>query len=232
MKTTILKIGIFAVIFIVPIGWANAQEKYHLGVQGTPHVSWMVNADDRDNPNFESVGTILGSFGITGECDFTENTGIGIDVLYSLQGQRYKLSGTERIKKVDYVKIPVMIVYKYEITPEAMFIGKLGPQAGILANARLTDKDGNNIVSDQKSAYEDFEFSGVAMGGFGFKLDEKFFIDAMLRFDYGFTDAENKDYKANINDPTGNIEGVNITNRATTNNTTAGVTIGLKYQIK
>ena len=215
----------------MPIAWANAQESFHIGVQGTPHVSWMINQDDRDNAKFEPVGTFLGSFGISSEYDFNANTGIGVDVLYSLQGQRYKLSGTERIKRADYVKIPVMIVYKYELSPEAMLIGKIGPQAGILANAKLTDKDGNNIVSDHKNAYEDFELSGVAMGGIGLKLDDNFFIDAMLRFDYGFTDAENKEYRANINDPKGTTEGINLTNRAITNNTNAGVTIGLRYLI-
>jgi hypothetical protein len=51
------------------------------------------------------------------------------------------------------------------------------------------------------------------------------FLDASLRYDYGFTDAENKDYNRNINHPNGEI----VTSRALTSNSTGGVTIGVRY---
>lgn len=231
MKTMIFRAGIFA-ICMMPLAFVSAQQSFLVGVQGTPHMSWLMNQDDRDNASFKYLPTFTGSFGITSQFNFTPNTGIGLDALYSYQGQRYELSGIERFRMVEYVKIPLMLVYSYEVTPGVMLIGKIGPQAGMLVNARLLDKDGDRIVSDHKNAYEDFELSGVAVGGAGFKLSDNLFFDALLRFDYGFTDAEDKDYKPNVNNPTVSNEGKITTNRAVTNNSTAGVTIGIRYLVK
>lgn len=231
MKTTILKIGIMAICFM-PIAYANAQGGIHLGVQGTPHMSWLVNQDDMDNTSFKYLPTFTGSFGITSQFDFSPTAGIGIDAIYSFQGQRYEYMGFERTRLVEYVKVPVMLVYNYEVAPMVMLIGKIGPQAGFLANARLLDKDGNRIVSDQTFAYEDFELSGVLMGGAGFMLNDNLFLDAMIRLDYGFTDAENKDYAPNINNPVADNDPRRNADRDFTSNATSGITIGLRYLIK
>lgn len=231
MKTIILKVGILA-ICLMPIAYANAQGGIHLGVQGTPHMSWQVNRDDMDNTSFKYLPTFTGSFGITSQFDFSPTAGLGIDVIYSYQGQRYEYLGFERFKLVEYVKVPVMLVYNYEVAPKVVLIGKIGPQAGFLTNARLLDEDGDRIVSDQTFAYEDFELSGVLIGGVGFKLDDNLLLDAMVRLDYGFTDAENKDYGPNINNPVADNDPRRTADRDFTSNATSGITIGLRYVIR
>jgi hypothetical protein len=153
---------------------------------------------------------------------------LGLTVLYSFQGQRYKFDGVEQIKKLEYLKLPLMLIYYYEINPDWVFTGKISPQLDLLANAKLPDKDGNNIVSNQKNAYEDFDIAAVVSTGIGYKLNENLSLYVALRFDYGFADAENKDYKKNINHPNG---AVTIT-RALTSNATGGLTVGLRYLIK
>ena len=126
---------------------------------------------------------------------------------------------------------PLLFIYTYELNSNLNLIGKIGPQLGLLMKAELIDKDGNSIIKDHKPAYQDFDIGGVVNAGLGIKLNDKLSLDVLLRYDYGFTDAENKDYPNNINNPiTGSaINGNSMANRAITNNMTAGLTVGVKY---
>jgi len=214
-------------ILVLPID-ASAQEGFQLGIEGTPHLSWLINKDDQKNTLFEEVYNLNGALGISAQYGFTKSAGIGVNAIYSLQGQSYKYNGVEQVKRVEYIKIPLMFIYNYEMNSTWAFIGKIGPQIELLMNAKLTDKDGNTIVSDQKDAYANYDIAGVASAGFGVKLSDMITLDAALRYDYGFTDAENKDYKKNINHPNGAV----VTSRAMTYNSTAGITIGLRYLFK
>lgn len=228
----ILSVAMIATGMFLQNTKVNAQEGFQLGVEGTPQLSWLVNKDDMDNANYETLPTFNAAFGLNSAYGFNENFGIGLNALYSFQGQRYKFIGIERVRKVEYIKIPLMFIYTGNINTNMMFIGKIGPQLGLLTNAKLCDADGNVIVSDQKTAYESMDWGAVINTGVGFMLAESWYLDVMLRFDYAFTDAEDNDYKLNINNPisNGNGNGVIITSdRASTYNTTAGLTIGLRY---
>lgn len=228
MKKIAVTVALIATNMIVHPNGAKAQEGFQAGIEGTPQISGLINMDDIDNNKFEYLNTFNSSFGISAQYGFSPMMGVGFNVLYSYQGQRYKFEGVEQIRKTEYLKIPLQLIFYNDMGTDWMFIAKVGPQLGLLMNARLTDKDGNNIIADHKNAYEDFDFGGALSLGFGYKLTEMLSIDAALRGDYGFTDAENKDYKKNINHPNGAV----ITSRAITNNCTAGVTIGLRYLFK
>ena len=204
----------------------NAQEGMQIGIEATPHFSWLLNSDDRDNNNYENLGTLAGSFGVSGQYGFTDNHAVGLNVLYSFQGQRYKLNAAERYKAVEYLKIPLLYVYSFGLTDNVRFIGKIGPQLDLVTNARLMDADFNDIVSDQKDAYQDAGLDVVGSAGFGFMLNDNWSFDAAVRYDIGLTDAEDSGYGRNINDP---IRSVRASGRSMTNNSTLGVTLGLRY---
>ena len=232
MKKTVLMMGIVAATIITTTKSAKAQEGLKLGIEGTPQMSWQLNKDDDNNSSFQYGNTFNGSFGISSQYGFNETMGVGLNVLYSFQGQQFDLNGVTRIKKVEYLKIPVMFTYNYNFNSDISFTGKIGPQVGIAMNAKLTDSGGNSVVGDQRSAYADLDFSGMASAGIGFKLSDNLFLDASLRYDYSVTDAENKDYKQYINNPSVLItNGGGINNRAMAHNMTAGVTIGIRYLI-
>lgn len=220
----------FIAALLVSAG-AVAQSGLQVGVQGVPQMSWLMNSDDRDNGAFEYLPTINGAFGLTLQYGFTDNFGIGLDGLYSMQGQRYELDGIEYYKRIDYIKIPLMFTYSTSLSSSVMLLGKIGPQAGILIDAKLQDKDGDEVVSNQSAGYMDYDIGGVAMLGAGFNLSEVLILETSLRYDFGFTDAEDKDYHRSLNDPDAPTNGVNE-GRAVTNNMTAGVNIGLKYLIQ
>jgi len=223
-------------IFIGSYSNAFAQEGFHIGIQVSPQMSWLMNSDDANNILFGYKNTFNTAFGIVFQYGFTNNMGVGVNTMYSFQGQRYAFEGASYYRKVDYIKIPLLYVFNYEVYPGILFVGKVGPQIDILMNAKLADESGNDIVGNQSGAYENFDVGGTAYGGLAFKFTDAIYADLALRFDYAFTDAESKGYKYNINHPVpiNNNGGTTIRNpyRTITNNSTAGINIGIRYVFK
>ena len=169
---------------------ANAQQGFSVSVKTTPQFSFLQNKDDRDNSSIQQKATVNANFGIGAGYNFTPKLGVGMDVLYSLQGQRNEIDGIETNQKVNYVKIPVYFTYNGNPYKPVSFIGKIGPQLSVLTNSKLTDNNGNTLKSDTKDLYKDVTFGGMAAGGAQFKLDRRLFLTTMARFDYDFTNAE------------------------------------------
>lgn len=196
---------------------ANAQEGLSVGIRAIPQATWMLNSDQKDLPGYESKTTFGAAFGVGANYNFTKNMGVGLDVLYSMQGQKSELAGIENTIKTSYLKIPLMFTYNTGIDSnrKVAFIGKLGPQMGV----RLTSKDEMSGVEvpGTKDAYRNVNFGAVAGAGARFALAQNITLDAGVRFDYEFTDAKESAYK--IGD-------------AATNNMTLGVEVGLNYNIR
>jgi len=201
---------------------ANAQQGFSVSVKATPQFSFLQNSDDRDNSIIDRKGTFNGNFGIGAGYNFTPSLGVGIDAVYSLQGQKYKFLGAgmgrEINQKLNYVKVPVYFTYTYNPDKPVSFIGKVGPQVSFLTSSKLTDNNGNTLKSNTKDHFKDVTYGGMAAAGVQFKLDKRMYLTTMARFDYDFTNAEDK------NDAF-------YPGRAKTYNMTAGLEVGLKYML-
>jgi hypothetical protein len=198
---------------------ANAQQGFSVSVKTTPLFSFLQNKDDHDNGSIQQKATANANFGIGAGYNFTPKLGVGMDVLYSLQGQRYEIYGIETKQKVNYVKIPVYFTYNGNPSKPVSFIGKIGPQLSVLTDSKLTDNNGLTLKSDTKDLYKNVTFGGMAAGGAQFKLDRRLFLTTMARFDYDVTNAEDH---TNPYYPAG---------RAKTHNMTTGMEVGLKYML-
>lgn len=198
---------------------ANAQQGFSVSVKTTPLFSFLQNKDDRDNSSIQQKATANANLGIGAGYNFTPTLGVGMDVLYSLQGQRYKINGIETNQRVDYVKIPVYFTYTMNSSKPVSFIGKIGPQLSILTDSKLTDNNGHTLKSDTKDLYKNVTVGGMAAAGAQFRLDKKLYLTTMARFDYDFTNAEDH---SNPYYPAG---------RAKTYNMTTGIEVGLKYML-
>jgi opacity protein-like surface antigen len=194
-----------------------AQKGFHIGVQGAPQLSMMNNADNKDDKTIELTPAFGVSFGINGGYNFNKNMGIATEVVYSIQGQKYTVAGVDMTQRVNYLKVPVLFSYNTNPASKVMFTAKAGPQIGIKLSSKVNDGDGETIIDDTNEKFEDLTFGATAGAGARINLAKNLFLDAGLRFDYAFTNAENEDY---IGYPTG---------RATTYNMNAGVEVGLKY---
>lgn len=209
----------FAVAMLTGIGsTAMAQKGFNLSVKATPQFSFLQNRDDNDNNDIKRTATFNTNFGIGAGYNFNENMGIGADVLYSLQGQKYEMSGVELEQKLEYVKVPVFFSYNTDASKTTSFYGKIGPQVSFLTNAKMTAPDGKEAFVENKDRYEEVTFGGMANAGVQFRLSPNIFLQTGLNVDYDFSNAENKNYP------------VVVAGRGNTSNMTAGVQIGLKYQ--
>ncbi len=198
-------------------GTAFAQKGFHVGVQGAPQISMMNNADDKDDATLDMKPAFGVSFGVNGGYNFNKNMGIATEVVYSMQGQVYEMAGTDFTQRIDYLKIPVLFSYNTNPASKVMFTAKAGPQLGIKLSSKLTDTDGETVIDDTNEKFADMTFGATAGAGARINLAKNLFLDAGLRFDYAFTNADDEDFA-------GYTAG-----KATTYNMNAGVEVGLKY---
>lgn len=220
MKKTII-MSLFAVAATVSIATtANAQEGFYLGAQATQQFSGMYNQDDVDNTNFDYKITPGQTFGLSGGYNFNKHMGVAAEAIFSMEGQKFELNKTTFRRKLNYVKVPVLFTYNTDAGKKVMFTAKLGPQAGILTNAKLNDADGNTLVKDTKDSYETVTFGGVVGAGARVSLAKNLYLDAGLKLDANFINNEVASYNES-----------NIA-RAKTYNTNAGVEVGIKYFFK
>ena len=217
MKKIIIYAFAFASLLTTKV---NAQKGFSVSVKAVPQFSFMENKDDNNNGSFNRKADFNAAFGAGAGYNFTNYLGVGVDALYSLQGQRYSLNGTEYNQKNEYVKVPVYFSYNTDASKAVSFIGKIGPQVSFLTNSKLDDKDGNKLVGDTKDRYKSATFGGMALAGVQYKLQSNLYLTTALRFDYDFTNAEDDGYSNYV------------AGRAKTYNMTTGLEVGLKYILK
>jgi opacity protein-like surface antigen len=217
-----MKKFLIAAVTILSLSGINnvqAQQGFSFSVKAAPQMSWLQNQNDNDNSQLDIKPLFGSSFGLGAGYNFTPNLGIGLDVLYSMQGSKYEANGAEFKQKVDYVKVPLLFTYTSNPSAMVSFFSKVGPQLSFLTNSKLTNGDGDKIIEDMNERYEKVTFGGVANAGAQFRLSQNIFLTTGLRFDYDFTNAEDKNYNLY---PAG---------REATHNMTAGLEVGLKYKL-
>jgi outer membrane protein W len=211
------KIAFAALLFFSK---ANAQQGFSLSVKAVPQFSFMENKTDKDNAAHSNKATFNAGFGIGADYMVSKNSGIGLDVLYSLQGQRYALNGVEYNQKNDYIKVPVYFTYISDPAKAVSFIGKIGPQVSFITSSSMDDKDGNKLAGDTKNRYKSATFGGAISAGAQFKLNNKLALTTAFKFDCDFTNAEDDTYYAYT------------PGRAKTYNMATGLEVGLRYQLR
>ena len=233
MKNSKLKAALFAASVLISFSSVKAQKGFQIGLEGTPQLSYLANQADIDSDLWKSKHAVNGSFGLSTQLGFTEQVGIGLNVLYSFQGDKYTWKGIERYKTLQYVKIPLMLTLNFPVGDMMLVTAKVGPQLSVLSDARLLDKDNNNIVKNYSKPFEDIDFGAMLSAGIGYKLTDAVCIDMAFRYDLGFLDAEDKRYIAtNIHNPTDVVTPSPASSpRGGTRNMTLGMTFGIRYTI-
>ncbi|RYY67621.1 MAG: PorT family protein [Chitinophagaceae bacterium] len=199
---------------------AQAQKGLSLEVKGIPQFSFLQNSDDNNKSGIDRKATFDGAFGVGATYGISSKAGIGLDVLYSIQGQKYEVANGTNFWKLSYVKIPLYFTYTASPARAVSFTAKVGPQLSLLTGASITNGEGHDLVADMKERYEGVTFGAVAGAGARFRLSSNLSLNTQVRFDYDFTNAEDESYAQY---PAG---------RAKTYNSTAGLEVGLAYRLK
>jgi opacity protein-like surface antigen len=216
MKNSIL----FSVLFLAGVAGfntANAQTGLYLGAQVAPQGTVMFNKDDVDDDNMDIKAKTGVTFGIGGGYKFNKNMGVGLDLMYSMERQRYENHNVGYTQRLDYLKLPVYFTYNTNPSHKVMFTAKAGPQLGIKLDSKVTDADWSETKVDNDDKYEDFTFGAMAGVGARMAVAKNLYVEAGVRFDGTFTNTENEDYKSYTS------------GREKTYNFNAGFETGIKY---
>ncbi|MEX0986224.1 MAG: porin family protein, partial [Bacteroidales bacterium] len=123
------------------------------------------------------------NFGLLGHIHFNKVFAVQPEVVYSVQGPKYKSGGSDIHLNLNYVNIPILLQYMHDNG----FRWEAGPQLGILVNARSVNGSGS---TDIKVNYENIDL-GLAVGmsyvkpstGFGYSF----------RYNHSFTNINAND---------------------------------------
>lgn len=208
-----------------------AQKGFEIGAGIMPQSTWLFSKTDSDaGDELDYAATFNLAYGVQAGYNFSHSMGVETGLLLSTQGQKYTqvlLStkiNTER--RLNYAKVPIL--FKFNTNPDAktMFVFKVGPQFNFLTGAdyylddekiELTDTQGKPV--DFKTAFKSSEIDLAFGFGPTFNIGNAH-INLLLRFDYGFGDAENKDISGVISYPD---------DREAAHNTTGGILLGFSY---
>ncbi|MCX7764623.1 MAG: outer membrane beta-barrel protein [Bacteroidia bacterium] len=215
----------YKLVALLLLGGVYAQEgTLKVGAVLLPQNTWLLNQDDSDaGPELDYEVTWGFAGGLSLAYNFSDYVGVGLDVLYSRQGQKYKgvENGTNltATTSLNYLKLPLLLRLGSDPESPVQFSFFVGPQANLLLSyhdkvegvsalgrgnmevSGTTMKStytigGVTITEEEKlsaSAYKSFTL-GAAVGlGVGFKVSDELFLTLHFRGDYAFGDAENKD---------------------------------------
>jgi opacity protein-like surface antigen len=120
------------------IGSMWAQESaFRIGAVLLPQSTWLLNQDDSDaRPELDYEVNWGFAGGISTFYNFNDYLGVGLDVLYSNQGQKYKgtQSGISYTAKatLNYLKLPLLLRLNSDPNSVVQFNAFLGPQFSFL----------------------------------------------------------------------------------------------------
>jgi hypothetical protein len=182
-----------------------AQKGVHVGFRIATQFCRLQNPEDNTADN----GVRQTSLGYGGGFHFSyfgeHKIGMGFEMMYSRQGQRYLLRNPEtglNISKsiqTQYIKFPVLFYYNLRKTDSSHMLGYYlfgGPQIGLRLGVRvLVDEKGlylagTNLTDDQ--LFKSTDWGGVVGAGISVRLREVLHLHVSARVDAGLGDAENK----------------------------------------
>lgn len=184
-----------------------AQKGLHAGLRIIPQSTWMFNSDDSDaGASFDYVSTWGLAIGPSIDYHFTDGVGVGVDIIFSRQGQKFETFGVEAKKDLKYLKLPILLNFNSDPEAVVYFQGSIGPSIGFLTSAKLLDADGDE-VADIEDVHNNINFSIVFGFGVGFNVHENFKIHTGFRFDASPLNAEDEDNVPSSRATTRNING-------------------------
>ncbi|MDZ4845456.1 MAG: porin family protein [Chitinophagales bacterium] len=229
-----------------------AQQGFHIGYKIAPQSTWMFNGDNSDNAKYRFVSTWGVAHGPSLAYYFKPTVGVGFDLIFSKQGQKFQVQKDSDFTNhltLRYLKLPILLHFSTDPEQPVMFTGQFGPQFAFLTKGELEVEQtipGTILIpgtyDEVKVGYKPVNIGCVLGFGIGTSFGTDFLaMTVQLRFDFGFTDAEDKPSDDELLSTIGSDQegyhyyyssAPNYSDRPTTFNTTAGIEIGFKYILR
>lgn len=240
-------LSLFSLLFFCATIWA--QQGFHVGYKVAPQSVWMFNGDNSDNAGYRYVSTWGVAHGPSLAYWFKPTVGVGLDLLFSKQGQKFQVRKDSEFTNqltLKYIKLPILLHFSSDPEQPVMFTGQFGPQFAFLTKGELDVEEAGGVfvpgnTYDVKTGYKSTNIGWVLGFGMGTNFGTDFLgMTIQLRFDFGFTDAENKPDDDKLaatlaSDPKSYYyyySSPDPAERPTTFNTTGGIEIGFKYILR
>lgn len=227
------KLLVLSLLVAFSVCTVKAQKGLHLGIKAIPQSTWMFNNSDSDNPQFLYNSTFRSAFGLDVDYHFTDGVGAGINLIYSLQGQKFEnRNGTvEAFRKMTYLKLPLLLNFNTSSESVVMFMGSVGPQFSFPLKGTL---ETNIPFANDVDITDYYKVDiGVVFGfGLGFNITEYLQASLGLRFDGGFT-SEDTDATSTLAGAADGFSRYPVgETRSKTIQASGGVQIGFKYILR
>ncbi|MCG3164939.1 MAG: hypothetical protein POELPBGB_00699 [Bacteroidia bacterium] len=199
-----MKKSIVLIITLVSVQYVLAQSKqasFTVGIMGLGKNTWLMNKNIFDRPNSEqeveaSLGT---SFGINMSIYFTQNVGIGLDVLYATHNQKFNgttdvITKTPYNSKIHFSSIDIPLYLRLSTNGGAYF--ELGSYFSMITAANYTQESSLALFNgskDIKAFTNGFNAAPLLGLGIDINLTDNLILSPGLRFSYGLSDVAGVD---------------------------------------
>ncbi|MCS6790551.1 MAG: outer membrane beta-barrel protein [Bacteroidia bacterium] len=129
---------LISLLFLFALSWAQ-KNTLHFGVLFQPQTHWLLNSMDSDaGPILDYQSTWGYAGGLRLAYRFSDYVGVGIDAIYSSEGQKYK--GKDEAlgvvwnsrTRLTYLKLPLLLHFGSDPESPVQFSFFFGPQLGLL----------------------------------------------------------------------------------------------------
>jgi hypothetical protein len=237
MKKTFLFIALIIAtsnLFAQKKGGSNSGASISVGAMGIGKNTWLFNKNvlDDKNSSQEMEASFGSSFGLNMSIYFTENVGIGLDVLYATHSQKFN-GITDDITKTPYrskfrlSSLDIPLYLRLSTNGGAFF--ELGSYFSVITNAQYTsDTEGiyQAIIPssyDAKTNTTAFNIAPLLGFGIDINLTDYLILTPGLRFSYGLSNLQGVDGRGNP------IENYPAPEK--TNSLSGGLQLGIVYRI-
>ena len=181
-KTTI----IVAALFFAASVFAQENKNVKWGVKGGLNLAQETVSDGETGAR---GGIHLGGFM---ETPLSKGIDFQLALLYSMQGGSYKMKSTTYTDKLDYITVPLIL--KIYINQKRRFTIDVGPQAGFMVSAKVSDGKSSINLYDEPELNK---FEAAINIGISYKIKDNF--DLVFRGTGGLTTiADNVEHKNSV----------------------------------
>ena len=220
---------------------SNAQKGSELGLYYLPeNTNISTNIQDK---NLRNKLTLAGGGGLSYTYNFSEKIGIQIGGLYTSHNQKWKahINSSPSFdwkgkKRLDYFNIPILIRYRYRVSPRIKSAFYFGAELSYLlkgagGNVILKHNAGGDyfdLPSSSNSFYNKMVYQAVAGWGLDFRISRKLTLNTAVRIEYGINDGATKKVTY-MDQPFYNWSSPN--NNFKSHNWAVGLLMGVSYKL-
>jgi hypothetical protein len=176
----IMKKHVFALLLLSIIASSLYAQKMAVGIKGGLNIA--------DVSNMNGDNRLSGHIGLFLHSSLNRNWSVQPEILYSGQGQQFKVGNEELTLALSYIQIPVMFQYY----PTSQLYLEFGPQLGFLLAA--------NIKNDDNKAEVDDAYNKVDAGlGLGIGIKATRMLGFYARYNIGLADISDENTQDHYN---------------------------------